>query len=480
MDISQENLLTADEKLAQFMKQRYRAADRSVRFFILGYFALGLLLSFYYDTWLYALGVGGLSTLACFISTQWLPGTMASRMTSSVIFAVYMFQFIGQMHGMYEMHFFFFINITILLMYQDWRVLVPYTALVVVHHSVLFVLQKAGADVQNYAVDVDVMTYTIIFFHLGLAAFMALVCGWWAILLQKRTIEDFKNREEVEQQLARMNHNITFASEITQGNLQMDYQLHEDDDLGRSLFKMRDSLLTAKDKDQQEKFRSTGLAEVGAILRDSASDMNELSLQTIRYIINYLKINQGGMFILMNDEKPSYLSLTACYAFERRKYLERRIAVGQGLVGQAVLEKATIHLTDVPADYINITSGLGQATPRSVLIVPLKSNETVVGVMEFAAFRPFEAFEIEFLEKLAESIAASVKAVQTNQQTKQLLDRAQMNEGDLRAQEEMMRQNMEELQATQEEADRKMKAYEELLHQKEEEVAQLKGGMVGT
>lgn len=474
MDISHENLLSADEKLAQFMKQRYRDTDRSMRFFILSYFALGLLLSFYYDTWLYALGVGGLSTLAYFISTQWLPGTMASRMTISVIFAVYMFQFVGQMHGMYEMHFFFFINITILLMYQDWRVLVPYTALVVVHHSVLFLLQKAGADVQNYAVNVDVMTYTIIIFHLGLAAFMAVVGGWWAIVLEKRVVEDFRNKGVAEQQLARMKDNITFASEITQGNLQVDYKLHEEDDLGHSLFKMRDSLLAAKYRDQQEKFKSTGLAEIGNILRDSASDVNELSHRTIRYIINYLKINQGGMFILMDDKEQPYLSLTACYAFDRKKYLERRIAVGEGLVGQAVLEKDTIYLTEVPANYVNITSGLGKATPRSILILPLKSNEIVVGVMEFAAFRPFEPFEIEFLEKLAESIAASVKAVQINQQTRQLLEQAQINEEEMRAQEEEMRQNMEELQATQEEADRKMKAYEELLHQKEEEMSQLK------
>lgn len=458
------------EEFKHLIDQQYKEADRSARFFILGYFVLGLLMSFYYDTWPYALGIGGSSTVAYFICVRWVPGTVISRMTISVIFALFMFQFIGQMHGMYEMHFFFFINITILLIYQDWRVLVPYTALVVVHHGVLFLLQKNGADVRNYAVDVDMMTYTIIIFHLGLAAFMAVVCGWWAIMLRKRTIENFKSEAVASQQLKYMTKNIALASEISQGHLSVDYDLDDEDGLGRSLLEMRDSLREVTEKDQQEKFKSTGLAEISTVLRDHANDLNELSFQVISRIVSYLKINQGGMFIIQQDEDKPYLSLMACYAFERKKYLKRRIELGEGLVGQAVLERDTIYMTEVPTDYINITSGLGKGTPRSVLIVPLKSNDEVVGVMEFAAFRKFESFEMEFLEKVAESIAASVIAVQTNQRTKWLLEQAQENEENLRAQEEEMRQNMEELQATQEEIDRKVREYEELLQQKEEEI----------
>ena len=448
-----------------------------MRFFVLGYFALGLLLSFYYDTWLYAFGVGGSCVLAYLVCTKWMPGSLVSRMTVGVIMSVYMFQFIGQMHGMYEMHFFFFINITILLIYQDWRILVPYTALVVLHHGALFLLQKSGADVRNYIVNVDVMTYTIIVFHLGLAAFMAVVCGWWAIILQRRTLEDFKNKLVVEQQLGHMDRNIAFAHEITQGNLEVDYQLQEEDQLGHSLATMRDGLLQASEKDRWEKFESTGLAEIGAMLREHTRDLDQLSQQVISYIVNYLEVNQGGMFILTEDEEDAYLSLKACYAYDRKKMIERRIAVGEGLVGQAVLEKDTIYMTEVPDRYVNITSGLGHATPRSILIVPLKSNQKVVGVIEFAAFRPFKPLEIAFVERLAESIAASVIAVRTNQQTTQLLEQARVNEEELRAQEEEMRQNMEELQATQEEMDRKVKEYEDLIAQKSTEIEQLKGSL---
>ena len=463
-----------DAKFHELTRQRSEEADRAMRPFVFGFFIFGVLIAPFYDTWAFALGIGGACLAIYFMCSQLVPGTFISRVAISLIFSTFMLQFIGQMHGMYEMHFFFFINIAILLIYQDWRIMLPYTLFAIGHHSIFFYIQMNGYDVREYFINLDTITYTILGFHFGLAALMAVVCGWWAVILQKRTFEDFRNQLSMEQQISRMNDNIAFASEITQGNLTVDYALSEEDELGRSLFKMRDSLLVANDKDKREKFKSTGLAEIGAILRDHATDLEELSQQVTRYIIRYLNISQGGMFILMKDEVQSYLSLTACYAFDRKKYMERRIAIGEGLVGQAVLEKDVIYMTDVPADYINITSGLGEATPRSILIVPLISNEKVVGVMEFAAFRPFESFEIEFLKKLAESIAASVIAVQINQQTKRLLGQAQTNEEELRAQEEEMRQNMEELQATQEEADRKVREYEELLRRKEEEIDRLK------
>ena len=465
--------VNSSEKFHHFIRQRNEEADRAMRPFVLGFFVFGILIAPFYSTWAFALGIGGICLAAYFVCSYWLPGTYISRVTISLIFSAFMLQFIGQMHGMYEMHFFFFINITILLIYQDWRVMAPYTIATIGHHLIFFYLQMQGYDVQDYFVSIDTVTYTIVGFHCGLAALMAVVCGWWSVILKNRSVEDFRNQSILEQQVSNMNYNIAFASEITQGNLGVEYELNEDDELGDSLYKMRNRLLESSKRDKQDKFTSTGLAEIGTILRDNASDLNELSQQVVSYIINYLKINQGGMFILQKDDGDPYLSLTACYAYGRKKYQERRIALGEGLVGQAALEQDTIYLTDVPADYVNITSGLGDAPPRSILIVPLQSNKEVIGVMEFAAFRSFEPYEIEFLEKLAESIAASVIAVQTNQRTQWLLEQAQESEENMRAQEEEMRQNMEELQATQEEIDRKAREYEELLQEKDEKIRQL-------
>jgi GAF domain-containing protein len=151
--------------------------------------------------------------------------------------------------------------------------------------------------------------------------------------------------------------------------------------------------------------------------------------------------------------------MVSCYAYDKKKYIDKKLHVGQGLVGQAVMEKDTIYITHIPANYVQITSGLGEATPRSVIIVPLKTNDHVMGAIEVASFEKLEKHEIEFLEKLTESIAASIGSIRTNERTREMVNQLQQQTEQMRSQEEEMRQNMEELSATQEEMIRKEQEY---------------------
>jgi methyl-accepting chemotaxis protein len=102
---------------------------------------------------------------------------------------------------------------------------------------------------------------------------------------------------------------------------------------------------------------------------------------------------------------------------------------------------------------------LGVSNPRFILVVPLKREETILGVMEIASFTVLEDYQIKFVEKLAESIASSIYNISINNRTSVLLEQSQMQAEEMRAQEEEMRQNMEELQATQEEMYRKEQDY---------------------
>ena len=170
--------------------------------------------------------------------------------------------------------------------------------------------------------------------------------------------------------------------------------------------------------------------------------------------------NQGGLYLVKEDEnEEKHLELVSCYAYERQKFDSKRIEIGQGLIGQCYLEKETMVLKEVPEEYITITSGLGDAPPTFIAIIPLMQEDHIAGVMEIALFTELEQYKIDFLSKLGESIAAFISTNTLNEKTKKLLEQSQVQMEQLQSQEEEMRQNMEELQATQEEMQRKEKEY---------------------
>ncbi len=254
-----------------------------------------------------------------------------------------------------------------------------------------------------------------------------------------------------------------FAERIGAGDLNVNLDLlSEEDTLGKSLINMRESLKNAKleeekrkVEDEKRRWTNEGLAKFSDILRQNNDKLELLAAEIIKNLVHYLGANQGGVFIY-NDDNPGdvHFELLSAFAFNRHKYLKKQILPGEGLVGTCALEKQTIYLTEIPENYIQVTSGLGEARPRCLLIVPLLIEEKVLGVLEIASFNEIEEFKIEFVEKLAQSIASTLTSARTNIRTTLLLSRTQQQAEEMSAQEEEMRQNMEELQSTQEEMER--------------------------
>ncbi|PLX12606.1 MAG: hypothetical protein C0597_12985 [Marinilabiliales bacterium] len=274
-----------------------------------------------------------------------------------------------------------------------------------------------------------------------------------------------------------LNKKTDFANHIESGDLEYEFDLLSDDDmLGKALVEMRDSLKQARideDKrkvdDQKRRWTNEGLAKFADILRQNNDNLDELSHQIIKNLIYYLEANQGGLFLLNDEDKNNVvLDLVAAFAFDRKKHVEKQIQMGDGIVGAVAMEKLTSYIEDLPEDYITITSGLGDANPRSLVVVPLKMDDKVYGVLEIASFKKIEDYQIEFLEMLAEDIAATLSSAKINIETTELLEKFQQQSEEMSAQEEEMRQNMEELQATQEEASRKSAEMESFLHALEE------------
>jgi GAF domain len=251
-----------------------------------------------------------------------------------------------------------------------------------------------------------------------------------------------------------------FAKQVGDGDLNAKFEaLSQKDVLSNSLITMRNNLLKIREMDEIRSWTTIGLAKISELLRNNYPSSTELYDAIINFVVKYTRSNQGGLFLINEDSENKVITLEACYAYERKKFLEKQVSIGEGLLGQCLLEKDIIYLTEVPENYTSITSGLGEVTPTAVILVPLKINETIVGVMELASLKPYKDHERELIQKFAESVASIISTARLNDRTKQLLEHAQQQTEEMKAQEEEMRQNMEELTATQEEMVRKEQEY---------------------
>ncbi|MDN5211265.1 GAF domain-containing protein [Fulvivirgaceae bacterium BMA12] len=281
--------------------------------------------------------------------------------------------------------------------------------------------------------------------------------------------------KEISQAINSIKKNVINASKFIEsvegGQLDITYSEDEESDnkvhdpLKGALVSMSAKMQEIAEEDKERNWIAEGLAKFIDLMRADNEDLKGLCNKIISNLVGYTGANQGGLFVLKreeegNKESETWLELMACYAYSHRKYLEKRIEIGEGMLGQAFLEKETVHLKVVPDDYINITSGLGEAPPKNILIVPLKTNEEVYGLVELASFTEFQPYKIDFIERLGENIAATISSVQVNERTNNLLKDTQQQTEELRAQEEEMRQNQEEMKATQEAVERKQKELE--------------------
>jgi hypothetical protein len=213
-----------------------------------------------------------------------------------------------------------------------------------------------------------------------------------------------------------------FSEEMGRGNFKSDFKpLSDVDTLGNSLMQLRENLRMAtieeekrKREDERRNWSNQGIARFSEILREHTDDLGGLASKLISELVKYLGAQVGGLFLIRaGDKGEKEIELVSSYAYDRVKHLQKNIQPGEGLVGRCVQEGSTIFLTDIPEDYIKIKSGLGEDNPRCLLIVPLRFNEEIKGVIEIATLEVFEEFQIEFIERIANSIASSISAAFT-------------------------------------------------------------------
>jgi len=161
-----------------------KLSDRLMNYFLAAYFVLGIVFALFYDTWLIAFGVGGLSLLAYYSARVFLPGSDLYQYVLSAVLGVFMAQYIYQMHGLFEMHFFAFIGSAVLITYQKWKLQLPMLFVVLIHHSLFGYLQNSGFT-NIYFTKLNYFDFQTFVIHILLAAIIFFICGLWGYLLEK-------------------------------------------------------------------------------------------------------------------------------------------------------------------------------------------------------------------------------------------------------------------------------------------------------
>jgi len=222
-----------------------------------------------------------------------------------------------------------------------------------------------------------------------------------------------------------------FATETGIGNYNKDFKLLSNNDiLGLALVQMRNNLHSAAKEDYGRNWLNTGLAKVSELLRINNDDESQMYATIITFLSEYIEGGCGALFIINDkDEKDIYLELGSGYALELNTYEKKKILLGEGLTGQAVVEKKTMIIENVPEGFMRISSGLGESTPKTIIIIPLIFENEVKGVIEIASSVIFTELQKEFLEKSSKNIAIAIDLISRKARTENLLiDSRQLNE----------------------------------------------------
>lgn len=250
-----------------------------------------------------------------------------------------------------------------------------------------------------------------------------------------------------------------FAIEVGNGNFTKEIKVFGGKgELGANLITMRTKLMQLVHEHdvlhRQAEMRiwtNEGIASVDEVLRNNTEEFDNLCYAVIRQLVKYVDANQGAVFIKNEDSGTEVeFTLTAAYAFDRRKFINKNIKLGEGIIGACAFEGESCHLTNLPPDYADIVSGLGGSRPSSVLIVPLKTDKGVFGVIELASLSAFEKHHLEFVEKASSNIASHFHFVHMSLKSQKLLAQTAEQAEQMAAQEEELRQNIEEMAVIQE------------------------------
>ncbi len=254
------------------------------------------------------------------------------------------------------------------------------------------------------------------------------------------------------------------STAVTQGDLTRSITVEasgEVADLSDNINQMIANLRETTRQNEEQDWLKTNLARISGLMQGQR-DLETVSQLIMSELSPALSAQHGAFFLADHeDETPQYeLRLLASYGYMRRKAVSNRFKPGEGLVGQAALEKKPILITDPPDDYVRVSSGLGEAPPRNIIVIPVLFEEQVLAVIELASFRSFSPIILQFLDQLTETIGVVLSTIIANVRTEQLLEQSQSQSNELQKQSQALQRQQGQLQETNEELQEKAELLE--------------------
>ncbi|MFS2006884.1 HAMP domain-containing protein [Duganella sp. CT11-25] len=242
------------------------------------------------------------------------------------------------------------------------------------------------------------------------------------------------------------------ATAVTKGDLMRSIQVAargEVADLKDNLNQMIRNLKETTERNTEQDWLKTNLARLTRMLQGQR-DIVTVSRMLLSELAPLVASQHAVLYLLQQGADHgagARLRLTASYGYQERKNLSNEWTVGEGVVGQAAFEKKRLLIGNVPPDYVQIVSGLGQASPRNIVVLPILFEDQVKAVIELGAFAPFQAIHLNFLDQLAEGLGIVFNSIETASGTEMLLrQQAQLLEGEFQLQQTELQKTNAELE----------------------------------
>jgi len=259
------------------------------------------------------------------------------------------------------------------------------------------------------------------------------------------------------------------ATAVTKGDLTQSIDVEARGEVAMLKDNINQMILTLAETtrvNEEQDWLKTQLAQFTRMLQGQR-ELSAVAEQVLSQLAPVVDAQHGAFYVSeRDDEEGIVLKLFASYAFNDRKRVSSAFRLGEGLVGQAARERKRITITNVPSDYIQIGSALGEAPPRSVVVVPIQYEGSVKGVIELASFHSFTAIQLAFLDQLLESLGIVVATIEATMRTDELLRQSQSMAVELRTQQDELQLTNEEL----EQQARALKAQRDQVERKNTEV----------